>query len=540
MSNMVEKVVLWATGMEVVQSGQQSCTYRLVDLPEIRDLARQITRSLAERHALDWFGQVCGRCGISCQRPDVLVREHEVFALQMRLGLTEKKFRKKYLREADTWNAGDAYLKNPGNRCPFLEGQPGTPMGTACSLHEVRPQSCRDYLANQPGCRKDPGLLVEEIRRIDIDATTTRVSLKNDTAHEEATDPQVWQQLSDKLGTGSRLPNHRLSSILGSIKDIVEERILDFHPSKVDDAYQRVFERVQKMLQQAAELVDMGDEQAESLLDESWTRLATWQEQIHGPRQLPDQPGESLSAERAWQALRLEERCLQVQFPNGQQQALERGTVLPAIQQFLEALLSVNDDLVQQALTIEEPDCYMCGECCRAYAVEIHPSDIQRLAHFLGLTSRQVVERYTLESRFSWNGGDRILQKKPVPTYSKNLRELRLLGNRGSEQCVFLERRQDGLFYCKVHSHKPSVCRAYQPTHALCRTTNQRENAGRQAQQLAWVELRNDRLKLHTRRRLDQGLEPLDFLRSEWPSLHEAASQLEHSVAQHLQPCSPG
>lgn len=411
-------------------------------------------------------------------------------------------------------------------------------MGTACSLHEVRPQSCRDYLANQPGCRKDPGLLVEEIRRIDIDAVTTRVSLKNDSAHEEATDPQLWQQLTDKLGTGSRLPNHRLRTILGSIKDIVEERILDFHPSKVDEAYQQIFERVQKMLQQAAELVDMGDEAAESLLDESWTRLATWQEQIHGPPRIVDPIAEALPTRLAWQTLRLEERCIEIELSSGQRQTLERGAVLPEVQQFLEALLSVNDDLVQQALTIEEPDCYMCGECCRAYAVEIHPSDIQRLGQFLGLTSRQVVERYTLESRFSWNGGDRILQKKPVPTYSKSLRELRLLGNRGAEQCVFLERRQDGLFYCQVHSHKPSVCRAYQPTHALCRTTNQRENAGRQAQQLAWVELQTDRLKLHTRRRLAQGLEPLDFLRAEWPSLHEAASRLEQAVAQHLHPCS--
>lgn len=540
MSNTVDSVVLWATGLEVVQAGQQSCTYRLVDLPEIRDLARQLTRSLAERHASDWFGQVCGRCGISCQRPDILVREHEIFAIQMHRGLTEKQFRKKYLREADTWNAGDAYFKTPGGRCPFLEGAPGTPMSTSCSLHEIRPQSCRDYLANQPGCRKDPGLLVEEMRRIDIDAATTRVSLKNDVSHEEATDPELWRELTTRLGTGSRLPNHRLATILGSIKELVEERILDFHPAKLDDDYRRVFERVQKMLQQAAELVDMGDEQAESLLDESWTRLATWRDQIDGPGKAPQPLAPSLPRELAWRALRLEERMLWVQFPDGQQQGIATKELLPATQQFLEALLSLNDDLIQQALTVEQPECYMCGECCRAYAVEIHPSDIQRLSQLLGLTSPQVVERYTQESRFSWNSGDRILHKKPVPTYSKKLRELRLLGDRGAEQCVFLERRQDGLFYCQVHTHKPSVCRAYQPTHALCRTTNQRENSGRQAQQLAWVQLHNERLEMQTRRRHDQGLEPLDFVRSEWPSLHEAASQLERSVAVHLNPCNPG
>jgi Fe-S-cluster containining protein len=183
----------------------------------------------------------------------------------------------------------------------------------------------------------------------------------------------------------------------------------------------------------------------------------------------------------------------------------------------------------------------MCGECCRFYAVEILPSDIHRLCELLQISPADFVARHTVPPKFGWNRDNRVLLKVPTPLYTKVLRELQVHGQdtpplEGAQglQCTFLERRQDGFFYCGVHSHKPKVCADYKATNPLCRKTNQVPNEGRQAHSVQWVYLSSDGLRLQTLRGAAAQVEPLFVARGYWPEVEEASLALERAAVASL------
>ena len=506
---------LQPVSLHVEIEGELGPAIRLCDVPDLRLRLGQFLLDLVEQHQRSWFGQSCGQCGNSCRRPEILLREQEILPIQMHLGVTESQFRQTYLDPAGTWNAGDGLIHaTPEGACPFLQGTGPDPNTTFCSIYEIRPRSCREFQSNQSFCRKDPAQLLEDLTDCWVRPDFVTVFRKGGGQHQMATPAQLWQSLGEALSNTPKPADRRVSGVVDALCELLDQEMVKID---LDYDYSKILGRIHAMLRQAASMMQ-SDEELDQKIELAWDRYRHFQALLCGEVGPTAQP-EALPVRQAqsWSRLRLseEELCIDGSFR------------LPALtgQAFLETLLGLAHEELQLALRQPDPPCYMCGECCRHFVVEIHPSDITRLSRHLEISAQEFVERYTSPARFGWNLQDRVLNKVAVPTYSKKLLELSLVGEQGDQQCVFLERGQDGLFYCQVHSHKPQVCRGFEPTHSLCRHTNQRENAGRQADRLHWVEITADTVRVETH----QG--PLLLNRCDYPDLQVAACQLEETVA---------
>ena len=133
--------------------------------------------------------------------------------------------------------------------------------------------------------------------------------------------------------------------------------------------------------------------------------------------------------------------------------------VMQAVRHLLREVTTIDDDSTRQVVAGVAPPCYLCGECCRAYSVEITPSDITRLSDHLKMSEQDFREKHLDPNRFSWNRGNGILKKK-------------LIEGEPQESCHLMEKRDDGYYYCTVHQVKPEVCRNYTTFNKLCRSFN--------------------------------------------------------------------
>jgi hypothetical protein len=82
-----------------------------------------------------------------------------------------------------------------------------------------------------------------------------------------------------------------------------------------------------------------------------------------------------------------------------------------------------------------EIDCRSCANCCKVAETDVTERDTERLARYLGMTSRQFVEQYTTASAFE--------QKEPI---------LR----RRESGCIFLEGND-----CSIYEARPDTCRDF-------------------------------------------------------------------------------
>lgn len=86
----------------------------------------------------------CHRCGICCQRWQPLLTRPEAMRLAEHLGLSVEEFLAGYARPYPLEE--DAHLLNQRDGgCVFLRFDAGQ---AVCSVHEARPQACRDWDAS--------------------------------------------------------------------------------------------------------------------------------------------------------------------------------------------------------------------------------------------------------------------------------------------------------------------------------------------------------------------------------------------------------
>ena len=92
--------------------------------------------------------------------------------------------------------------------------------------------------------------------------------------------------------------------------------------------------------------------------------------------------------------------------------------------------------------------CDQCGKCCRNRGdILLSPLDIYHLSIAKGMTGREILAKY----------GDRYIgDHSKLPVVRLKYRQ----EADGQTTCYFLGRK-DGRFFCRVHEHKPTVCRTY-------------------------------------------------------------------------------
>lgn len=124
--------------------------------------------------------------------------------------------------------------------------------------------------------------------------------------------------------------------------------------------------------------------------------------------------------------------------------------------------------LQNHELEFLEPDsqfitaCLQCGECCRNREdILLTPFDIYHMVKATGKKSEDIIQKY---------GDCYIGDGSHMPLVRLQYRR----EPDGSTTCYFLGRKEDK-FYCRIHEHKPGVCRTFPLGKVLTLTTQDKK-----------------------------------------------------------------
>lgn len=97
-----------------------------------------------------------------------------------------------------------------------------------------------------------------------------------------------------------------------------------------------------------------------------------------------------------------------------------------------------------------------CAECCSGYEPFVSRDDVVRIAQYLHMTSREVMDKY-------------VVKRKSADGYYVGW--LRKVTDDVADQCVFLKEAKPGRFYCGIYEARPGDCRDFSPIG--CQDVNQ-------------------------------------------------------------------
>ncbi len=485
--------------------------------PDLHNVVCDFAEELAKKYALSGFGHICTQCGNCCRIENILVMGSDIFEIANHQGITEEAFRKKYLRSADTWNDHDGYMKLKKGKCPFLKMDDAGYYN--CSIYDIRPQSCKIYPAMGSLCEKKPGYLLEFLDEVKIEGEEITLIVetipeKNPKKHK----PPTELVLNYRMGN---------DGVKESFDKVIKE--LSMIEEDEDDELEKAIRKTEKVFDNF--LISIEKENDRNTLQEKVGDLHKILNDLY--KLTVKAPGEYSILDNLWKKLRLIEaittrksatvsdRVFEKKEQSTQNAVLfssgdffvhsismysdlitlsilhEEGTVpyplhlssdnkvRDAVREFIKSLVQTKGDMLQTVLSDPEPICYLCGECCSYFGVEIAPSDIRRLSNGKNISESKFREKYLKCNIYSWNRGDACMRKQKSD------------GDETS-RCVLLEKRDDGFYYCSIHSIKPSVCRGFSPHHHLCRIINHSKYWYRLIKNIIRVDLLPDRLILHT------------------------------------------
>lgn len=370
-----------------------------------------------------------------------------------------------------------------------IEGEPGAQ--TAWRDLPALRATVGEFLLHRmdPDCRESAGHRLEELTGCRLVAGQLETGYRGGSRQHSPLAQEPWEHLLQAVQASPSPPDRRASQVVDKVTRLLEREVLEFQGSGPHMNAQIVEELAQTLtnVQNAVPDADLGS---------SWANHQQLRRMVAGP----------------------------ISSDSHRQFSLPKLELDEPGREFLLELLSTRDSLLQNALAAADPICTLCGECCRRFAVEIQPSDITRLSRHLGVSYGQFVDEYTGPGQFSWNLQSRTLNKQSFPTSSRMHIQLPVAHE---TDCVFLRRDQsDGLHYCRVHTHRPSICRDFEPNNQLCREVNHSAHPQRQAQNLAWIEITPAEIWVQTLRRQAARHHPLILARSRWPQLDRAAQRL--------------
>jgi Fe-S-cluster containining protein len=134
----------------------------------------------------------------------------------------------------------------------------------------------------------------------------------------------------------------------------------------------------------------------------------------------------------------------------------QHSTLLSLVRTFFESLMTSGEPDLVDVLGHADPYCIQCGACCgSSYDQEITAVDIEKIAEYLGISEKEVWEKYLEPGRRSWNRRDGLIRK------------LETAGHEG--ECAFLEAKGPIESECQIYGARPQMCRDYPATNRLCR-----------------------------------------------------------------------
>lgn len=89
-----------------------------------------------------------------------------------------------------------------------------------------------------------------------------------------------------------------------------------------------------------------------------------------------------------------------------------------------------------------------CAECCSGYEPFVSHGDLERMAQFLHMTPRQVMDEY-------------VVPRKSADGYYVGW--VKKVTDDVADQCVFLKESRPGRYYCGIYEARPGDCRDFTP-----------------------------------------------------------------------------
>lgn len=484
---------------------------------DIRDAASDFVEEIAGKYALTAFGHVCTQCGNCCRRDNILVLGSDIFNIAHKLGISAETFRKRYIRPADTWNEYDGYLKMKRGKCPFLKKDINGYF--SCSIYEIRPQNCRLYQPVGELCVKDRGYLAEYLKAVKISGDEISLTVASGLSSldgEEPVDYDFKYRFQDeKLQEILERIISIVSSIGGEQVNLLEaaimkaEKVFDnfldnYHLETEKPGFSGRVEKLREILEDLAQL-SIKSPGIYSPLDELWNKLQIIESRAAGEVLFEPAGMESRDESRLEEGYLQELGHIKIKsasfFPEVITFYLEQeGGIFPcpvhlscsekirkAVRNFMKQAVLLDGEKLQASLTAPNPDCYLCGECCSYFGIEIKPSDIRRLATNLGMSAERFREEYLTPHHYSWNKSDGCMIKE----YKEG---------ENTRKCILLDKSDDGFYYCSVHPFKPRVCRDFSSRHLLCTQINNHKYWYRLLRNIIRADLTPSRLVFHTYR----------------------------------------
>ncbi len=436
------------------------------DISVLREKVIKFITSFVNLYS-SYFCTYCSQCGNCCRRENILVTGNDLFQLSTALTLTEKEFYRKYLVPAGTWSEYDGFIRLKDGKCPFLEQKPSGRY--KCKIYNDRPESCRLYMSTSPLCTKDSNDLIEEIKYLDIVNERIFFLLNSGQFYRDLPiSEELRIDFSDLLSTIASIKNeeaNKVKTALGKLKEIIQ----DVEEGKISHDY--FMKKVHTLKEMLTTIWNQRISYSREL-EELWTRISKIElENFNKNEPLSYAQEEAQDSAEKHDLLSIEKFSLKsimfcpltmsltytvdkTEYNYSINYSVDKS-LGEHIKDFTKRLYLVIRKNFPRVMDNFVPRCYMCGDCCTIFVIEIEPSDVRRLADELNMTEREFRETFTEPPRYSWNPGS--------VTMKKSLDEE---GNR--YRCIFLKKGDLDLYYCSVHGFKPDLCREYKSGKPQC------------------------------------------------------------------------
>jgi Fe-S-cluster containining protein len=506
------------------EGADESREFRYVDFTLIREAVRKLVRALVEYWRDELFPDMCGSCGKCCMGRFVRVSAKERQLIEQYLLMEGRDGHREFLAETATWNEQDGLLIKEDGRCVFLRDRISG--SRYCEIYPVRPHQCLSISPVMEICEKDTGKLIYHLDTIHIQGDTVLFMRKSKATLERVLDSSPIKGAVEELrmlcasvedpGPAPSEEQARKEAdrklrllrydyirhgetplFLERVKEITdylnglnrEMPVGDTGTGQADSSDGEIFPHGDNATQalEALPSTEASYEQLESNNDEVGTS---------GRRIENEEPviTISLGSESAFLKVESGDACSEFHIVYRDNEGL-----LPAVRRFMQVFVQSGDKAMLDALWHPDPYCFMCGECCRIYKVEISPYDVELIAEHLNLPKSQMWRTHVHPSIFSWNEADGILAKKDGS---------RLDVQKSFAPCIFLCEEKPGIQYCSIYRFRPEICRSYSADSDKCRILCQLKKWESLIENIVTLEISGFSAALTTRQTHMQGKPP--------------------------------
>jgi len=434
------------------------------ELHDVRDAVRTLTDVLLSDYGEVIFSRACGRCGRCCKCRTVILSARELSGISRHMGIPEELFRERYTVPAATWNRRDGALALRDGKCIFLET--GSSGSCRCAIYPARPSSCREIMPEPERCRRDPGMLLTLVEKLEVGPEGLSCHLASGDIHKIEQKTLKLQDALKRLGCVVRpylgMKHSELDQISGDAHRVLDWLLSSFEAGKPREMLLPRFLAMKEVVDDIDTHTPLREKNLQDL-ELLWSKVRHLNclfDSVDDDRKAVETEGGARQEAPVTICFLPTELSVEMNCHDEPQITTlhyERNSRLAdTVREFIEALVGSGDPGLLDVLGHEDPYCVQCGACCGpAYDQEITASDIERIANHLQISEQELREKHMLPGERSWNRRDGLIRKREDE------------GHEGD--CTFLDSISPVESKCRIYSARPQMCRDYQVNNRLCR-----------------------------------------------------------------------